>query len=157
MKIIVVIGDSNTGKTTVIRDVFRTISGGVMPAPRGKNDYQDKISYKGRVVAISSAGDTRALVKNSFTYARGIKCDVLIMALSSHIRQWGYRAWQRWFHENCPLGSADIVYWVSSNFPDAYTPPPSSPPPTPSWGATPTVNDLTDLLHKYIVDLLDMI
>ena len=151
MKIIVVVGYPNTGKTTVICKVFEKITGRLPKSyPGNPLDYQDSDYYKKKKISISSAGDNPELVKKSIAYGRNNNCDILVMAIS---RPWnpGWK-WQYWF-KNHSLNT-DTIYWCSSNFPAPYTL--ASPPAQPSWG-TPSVDDLTELLANYIVDLIEKI
>lgn len=84
MKIIVVKGNPNSGKTTSIRLVYDLLlyKGATISKPRGSGktytDFDTELLYKEKRIAISSAGD---VLKNMHkTICRHKGCDILIIA-----------------------------------------------------------------------------
>lgn len=93
MKIILISGPSNSGKTTVINAVFDNLCGGnrkahnvlVYNAPIGnpiQKDFEAVVDYKNKKVAFCSMGDYKTYCLDSIVKYAG--ADVLIMALNNH-------------------------------------------------------------------------
>jgi hypothetical protein len=88
---IMLYGDTNTGKTTTLNDVFDKITKGMEPLPakillNAWLDFEVIFPYKGKMVAIYSAGDTLRDIKEAIRkYAT--QCDVLILAYSDKFKR----------------------------------------------------------------------
>ena len=57
MKVIMLSGPSSCGKTTVIKEVYKTLTGSYFPLIQGHNDFETTIHYRGKTLAFQSAGD----------------------------------------------------------------------------------------------------
>ena len=81
-KIIVVYGDNNTGKTTVIDQAYdKLLELGAeceIPRTEGPGDFEAVLSYKNMKIAFSSAGDSKAYVNERVDKYKA--CDILITA-----------------------------------------------------------------------------
>jgi GTPase SAR1 family protein len=91
MKMIILSGAQNTGKTTTLHAVFTEIASGINPPPTktpfgSRNDFEAIVfPYKGKTIAIFSAGDTLYEIEAAIQkYAT--QCDVLILAYSDKFR-----------------------------------------------------------------------
>lgn len=90
MKIIILYGTGNSGKSTTFRKLYeKHIKGnadfnilGAMPTESVK-DYQIVVQYKGRTIAIYTWGDNEFNVKAAFQYAEENGCEVLVCAARS--------------------------------------------------------------------------
>jgi hypothetical protein len=86
MKLIILSGKPNTGKTTTLNKVFDVLTKGMNPPPvknliEPGGDFESAFLYKGKRVAIFSHGDTLWRIREAIcTYAA--HCDVLILAYS---------------------------------------------------------------------------
>lgn len=89
MKIILVEGPANSGKTTVINKVFDNISKDEVIMPReqvggDKHDFQAVVQHNGKRIGFYSMGDYEDCVKNNIElFATQHKCDILIIANSN--------------------------------------------------------------------------
>ena len=86
MKIIVLLGCTNSGKTTTINMVFSIIGG---KAAYNKiqygspNDFESNFVYKNKNIAIYSLGDTQARVCEAIDKYTDMSVDVLIVAYNT--------------------------------------------------------------------------
>lgn len=86
MKIIVVKGNPNSGKTTSIRLVYDLLlyKGAKIDKPRNSGkiyaDFDTELLYNEKRVAISSAGDVLKNMRKTIADYKEHNCDILIMA-----------------------------------------------------------------------------
>ncbi|MBP3366673.1 MAG: hypothetical protein J6K96_06715 [Treponema sp.] len=106
-KIITIYGDGNTGKTTVINDIYDTLINTGATVKHNKkqiggnqNDFTAVLSYKGKNIAFLSMGDYRTVVDDYVNNYR--KCDVFITALNKRFANIG-TVW---------LKNSDAIYKV---------------------------------------------
>ena len=92
MKIFVIKGKENSGKTNAIRNIFQTIvkseHGNVLSYETKGADYCDFISVvelKGKKIAINSLGDCVSYVKNGKSKAEKENADIFITAWTSKL------------------------------------------------------------------------
>jgi tRNA uridine 5-carbamoylmethylation protein Kti12 len=83
MKIIIVTGDSRTGKTTTLAKDFRCWlqcqeAEEISVQPTGNNDYEGVFKYKEKTIAVHSAGDAYYLVV--YAIAKYADKDILVLA-----------------------------------------------------------------------------
>lgn len=89
MKIIILDGPANSGKTTTLKEVYAQIKRqGVKdivapkPCPASKSDDEYYVPFKGKNVAIVTVGDYALETIFYFGYYYGIGADVLVIANS---------------------------------------------------------------------------
>ncbi|WP_298738535.1 hypothetical protein [uncultured Treponema sp.] len=92
MKIFIIKGKENSGKTNAIRNIFQTIvkseHGNVLSYETKGADYCDFISVvelKGKKIAINSLGDCVSYVKNGKSKAEKENADIFITAWTSKL------------------------------------------------------------------------
>ena len=80
MKVIMLSGPSSSGKTTVINEVYKMLTGNYFYPSNKHKDFECTIQYNGKMIAFKSAGDES---RNSIEAMRNYKTlnfDVLICA-----------------------------------------------------------------------------
>lgn len=84
MKVIMLSGPSSSGKTTVIKEVYKMLTGTYFPLLNGNKDFETTIIYHGQNIAFKSAGDeSRNPIEAMKKYA-GLNFDILICAHNSN-------------------------------------------------------------------------
>ena len=107
-KIIVLNGKPNTGKTSILNEVCRQLQQSpfvsnfnqddVEPSRTSNGDQRFLITYTGnKVIAVATAGDDANCILKGFLYAEKKAANILVIALSNHVR--GYRTAERVFGE----------------------------------------------------------
>jgi hypothetical protein len=91
MKMIILAGMPNTGKSTTFNDVYDKITKGMEPLPAkiqldSEIDFETFFSYKGKRVVIRSEGDTLYLIEEAI-HRYAAQCDVLILAYSEKFKR----------------------------------------------------------------------
>lgn len=98
-RLIILKGDSNSGKTTTLNDVYDTLKAKfpqntpivdkVFKSNKGSPDDHLLVmkGKAGRLTAIHTAGDDANRVVRSFGIAEHFNCEVLVMAVSVPVRQ----------------------------------------------------------------------
>lgn len=90
MKLIVLEGNSETGKTTTLGMVYDLLTKGMTPFPAktllggDPNDFECIVNYNGQQIAFYTMGDYSNYLSNAITryYSQG--CDIFICALSTN-------------------------------------------------------------------------
>ncbi|MFZ4798733.1 MAG: hypothetical protein ACOYMA_14635 [Bacteroidia bacterium] len=78
MKVIMLSGPSNSGKTTVINEVYKMLTGSYfLPINRHK-DFECVIQYKGKNIAFQSAGDYSYNPINAMRKYVALNYDILV-------------------------------------------------------------------------------
>lgn len=92
MKIFVIKGKENSGKTNAIRNIFQTIIKGehgkvLFYEPKGADycDFITAIELKGKKIVINSLGDCVSYVKNGKAKAEKENADIFITAWTSKL------------------------------------------------------------------------
>lgn len=92
MKVIVLYGKHNSGKTLTLKDVFTSLQNKTnVKSHRSKylpkNDIEYTFDYNGKHIALESAGDCRDFIRNIIDkYHNTIPVDVLIIAYNQQIK-----------------------------------------------------------------------
>lgn len=96
MKVILLSGPSNSGKTTTLTLVYdelirlgATVIRPKSPLGGDPADFECVVSYAGKVVAIFTMGDFAIEVVHAMSYYEGMGCDALIVANSN-------KSWPVW-------------------------------------------------------------
>jgi hypothetical protein len=79
MKVIMLIGSPNCGKTNTINEVYKSLTGNYF----GQNancDFECTLSYQGKTIAFKSAGDRACDSVNAMEKYSQAGCDILICA-----------------------------------------------------------------------------
>ena len=104
--IIVLNGHANSGKTAILNALCCKLSNMVNvsinqnelePSRTNGGDQRFAVVYKARKIAICTAGDDANCVIKAFKYAEKVGAEVLVMALSIHLR--GYKTAELVFDE----------------------------------------------------------
>ncbi len=77
--VIVVIGESNRGKTTILKNVASEFN---LETDKTSNDILVYGKYKGINVGICTAGDDQSYINRAFDLVKSHNIEILIMALS---------------------------------------------------------------------------
>ena len=88
MKVIMLLGVSNIGKTTTINEVYNALAGkngeniicpktGFTGSPK---DFECVLKYKEKQIALFSLGDLSREVTQAMCYYDNMKCDILVCA-----------------------------------------------------------------------------
>lgn len=92
MKIFVIKGEENSGKTNAIRNIFQTIikheNGNVLfYEPKGRDycDFITVVELKGKKIVINSLGDCVSYVKNGKAKVEKENADIFITAWTSKL------------------------------------------------------------------------
>jgi len=107
-KIIVLEGRPNTGKTSILNEVCRQLQqspqvsnfnpADVEPSRTQNGDQRFLITYTGnKTIAVATAGDDANCIMKGFLYAVRKTANVLVIALSKHVR--GYQTAEKLFDE----------------------------------------------------------
>ena len=82
MKIIVLDGESNSGKTTTLTDVFNKIAPKGTPKNAGisNKDFEAVFSYKNKKIALCTGGDITKYIDERIEKYNKQKVDILIIA-----------------------------------------------------------------------------
>ena len=88
MKIIILHGKHNSGKTTTFNDLYEKLlaNGAIITNPKkelpAKDDFECIINYKGKKVALFSLGDYMFAIGSAVGYYTKVECDILAIAHS---------------------------------------------------------------------------
>ncbi len=78
MKVIVLNGVANTGKTTTL-NLLNNLINPDNPITDGK-DHRRTFTYKGKTISITTPGDNETEVKKNIQYVQDKNCDILVTA-----------------------------------------------------------------------------
>lgn len=79
MKVIVLNGVANTGKTTTLNLLYNLITPDT-PATNLGEDDKYTFTYKGKTISITTPGDGEKDIQNNIDYAQDENCDILVTA-----------------------------------------------------------------------------
>lgn len=79
MKVIVLNGVANTGKTTTL-NLLNNLINPDNPATNLREDDKYTFTYKGKTISIATPGDDKAQIEENIEYARKGNCDFLVTA-----------------------------------------------------------------------------
>jgi len=86
MKIIILSGKSNCGKTTTINLAYKQLTGSFF-AENERKDFETTIKYKNKLIAFYSMGDeSNPLIKAINNY-ENLNCDILICACNVRFKK----------------------------------------------------------------------
>lgn len=78
MKVIVLNGVANTGKTTTL-NLLNNLINPDNPITDGK-DHRRTFTYKGKTISITTPGDGKEHIHDNIDYAQNKNCDILVTA-----------------------------------------------------------------------------
>lgn len=79
MKVIVLNGVANTGKTTTL-NLLNNLINPDNPATNLREDDKYTFTYKGKTISIATPGDYKTEIEENIKYARKENCDFLVTA-----------------------------------------------------------------------------
>lgn len=79
MKVIVLNGVANTGKTTTL-NLLNNLINPDNPATNLREDDKYTFTYKGKTISIATPGDYKTEIEENIKYARKKNCDFLVTA-----------------------------------------------------------------------------
>ena len=79
MKVIVLNGVANTGKTTTL-NLLNNLINPDTPATNLGEDDKYTFTYKGKTISITTPGDGEKDIQNNIDYAQDENCDILVTA-----------------------------------------------------------------------------
>ena len=95
MKVIVLNGVANTGKTTTL-NLLNNLINPDNPITDGK-DHRRTFTYKGKTISITTPGDGKEHIHDNIDYAQNKNCDILVTA--SRTRGYGRKLLREQFKD----------------------------------------------------------
>ena len=95
MKVIVLNGVANTGKTTTL-NLLNNLINSDNPITDGK-DHRRTFTYKGKTISITTPGDGKEHIHDNIDYAQNKNCDILVTA--SRTRGYGRKLLREQFKD----------------------------------------------------------
>jgi hypothetical protein len=80
MKVIMLIGEPNSGKTTTIHEVYKSLTGHYHKNWPPKKDFEDIVTHKGKKIGFRSDGDLACSAIEAMAKYGKKGCDILICA-----------------------------------------------------------------------------